>query len=302
MRTVPTTLSVAAALRQAVARLEPAASAALDAQLLLGHVLQRSRGALLARDDMPVPAALRIAFEAAVARRATGEPLAYITGRREFWSLDLAVSAAVLVPRPETELVVERALALCGAGPADVADLGTGSGAIALALGLERPRWRLTATDVSTDALRIARTNARTLRVRNLQFRAGRWYEPLEGLRFALILSNPPYIREDDPALADPALRHEPHRALSSGPTGLEALAALVAGAPDYLSAQGWIVLEHGADQSAAVADLLVARGFRHVRCHRDLAGLPRVTEGQRSWRCRERPALPSPPPQSASP
>lgn len=275
-------LSVAAALRWASARLRPATSAALDAELLLAHALTRSRGWLLAQGETTIPADRLLAFERAVERRAGGEPLAYITGQREFWSLELQVSPAVLVPRPETELVVERALALRDARPAEVADLGTGSGAIALALARERPQWTVTATDRSAAALTVATANARALNLENLRFRTGDWYEPLGDLRFALIVSNPPYIRSGDPVLGDPALRHEPRSALTSGPTGLEDLARIAAGAAARLAPEGWLVLEHGATQSRAVADLLVAQGFRHVRCHRDLAGLPRVTEAQR--------------------
>jgi len=275
-------LDIAAALRRAVARLRPSRSADLDAELLLGQVLACSRGALLARGDGLLSPQQRLDFERAVERRAAGEPLAYILGRREFWSLELEVNPAVLVPRPETELIVERALALWDSGPAEVCDLGTGSGAIALALARERPLWTVTATDCSGEALRVAAANARALRQENLRFQAGRWFDPLRSQRFALVVSNPPYIRSDDPALDDPALRHEPRGALTSGPTGLEDLARIAAGAPEHLVPGGWLVLEHGADQAAAVADLLVARGLRHVRCHRDLAGLPRVTEGQR--------------------
>jgi len=185
------------------------------------------------------------------------------------------------VPRPETELVVERALALLGTAPARVADLGTGSGAIALALARERPQWRVTATDRSAAALAVATANARALAVENVGFRAGDWYGPVAGERFDLIASNPPYVGATDPVLQGPALRHEPLAALASGASGLEDLAALIAGAGAHLSDAGWLVLEHGAGQAPAVEKLLVAQGFRHVRCHADLAGQARVTEAQ---------------------
>ena len=285
-----TSLSVAAALAEATARLRQApqtgasgaAGAALDAQLLLAHVLARPRSALLAHGQDALRPDQAAAFDSLVARRARGEPLAYLTGRKAFWTLELQVTPDVLVPRPETELLVERCLALWPAHPARVADLGTGSGAVALSLASERPNWQITATDRSAAALAVAEANARALGVGNVRFLEGDWFTPLAGQRFDLIASNPPYIAASDSALADPALRHEPLAALSSGPTGLEALRTLIAGAAAHLAEAGHLVLEHGAGQQRAVADLLVAQGFRHVRCHADLAGLPRVTEAQR--------------------
>ncbi|HLQ12388.1 MAG TPA: peptide chain release factor N(5)-glutamine methyltransferase [Steroidobacteraceae bacterium] len=275
-------LSVEAVLAGATARLQPSGSAALDAQLLLGFSMQRPRSWLLARGTALVGATALADFEQRLARRARGEPLAYLIGKREFWSLDLQVTPAVLVPRPETELVVERSLALLGEAAADVADLGTGSGAIALALARERPRWRVTATDRSAAALAVAVANARALALGNVEFLNGEWFEPLGDRRFELMACNPPYMAADDPALeGDAALRHEPPGALVAAQGGLADLATVVAGAPAHLSARGWLVLEHGAGQAAAVADLLVAQGFSHVRCHHDLAGLPRVTEAQ---------------------
>jgi len=187
----------------------------------------------------------------------------------------------VLVPRPETELLVERALALGSAPQARVADLGTGSGAVALALASERPHWRMTATELSAQALAVARANAAQLALTGIDFRQGSWFEPLAGERFDLILSNPPYIGSDDPALADPALAHEPRLALTPGADALACLRALVRGAPQHLEPGGWLLLEHGATQAAAVAGALVARGFAQVRSHRDLAGRERMTEGQ---------------------
>jgi release factor glutamine methyltransferase len=274
--------NIAAALARAAARLQARAGARFEAQLLLCHALSCTRSALLVREAEPLPPAQLASLERLVERRAAGEPMAYITGRREFWSLDLRVTPDVLVPRPETELVVERCLALVEKPDATVADLGTGSGAIALALARERPGWQLTASDRSQAALAVAIGNASALGLVNLRFRAGDWFAPLAGERYDLLASNPPYIALGDAALDDPALRHEPLSALASGPTGLEALATLIAGAPAHLQEGGWLVLEHGATQAGAVADLLVAQGFRHVRCHADLAGLARVTEAQR--------------------
>lgn len=274
--------TIATALTRTAALLQGLPGAALEAQLLLCHALCCTRGALLIREDELLQPVQLAAIERAAERRAHGEPLAYITGRKEFWSLDLLVTPAVLVPRPETELVVERCLALFEAPTATVADLGTGSGAIALALARERPSWQVTATDQSTAALAVAIANAAALSLANLRFCVGDWFAPLAAERFDLLASNPPYIALGDAALDDPALRHEPTSALASGPTGLEALTTLIAGAPAHLQESGWLVLEHGATQANAVADLLVARGFRHVRCHADLAGLARVTEAQR--------------------
>lgn len=274
--------TVRALLRAAEQRLAAGDSPRLDAELLLAALLGTGRAQLLAHGEDPVADALAARYRALVERRAGGEPLAYLTGRRDFWTLSLEVTPAVLVPRPETELVVERALALVDPGPADVADLGTGSGAIALALAAERPRWRVVATDRAAAALAVARGNATRLGLRNVEFLPGEWCAPLAGRRFRLIASNPPYVAAGDPALADPALRHEPLAALSPGPTGLEALWAIAEQARAHLLPGGWLVLEHGADQAAALARRLVALGYAHVRCHRDLAGRDRVTEA--SW------------------
>jgi release factor glutamine methyltransferase len=273
--------TVATVLARATSRLQPSGSAALDAQLLLAFSMARTRSGLLAQGEMPVGAAALADFEQRLERRAQGEPIAYLIGKREFWSLDLKVTPAVLVPRPETELVVERSLAVLGESAADIADLGTGSGAIALALAHERPRWRITATDRSAAALAVAAANARALAVSNVEFLNGDWFEPLSARRFQLLACNPPYLAADDPALDGAALRYEPQSALVAGKGGLADLSAVVAGAPAHLHPGGHLVLEHAAGQAAAVAELLVARGFTHVRCHHDLAGLPRVTEAQ---------------------
>jgi release factor glutamine methyltransferase len=255
-------------------------SCALEARVLLAHVLGIPRSRITSHPEASCVAAQARDYLALIERRAAGEPLAYLTGHREFWSLDLHVSAAVLVPRPETELLIERALALGPATAARVADLGTGSGAIALALAGERPQWQVVATDVSDAALTVARGNAATLGLPGIEFRLGSWYAALTPEPFDLLVSNPPYIDAGDPALA--LLQHEPQLALTPGADGLASLRHLAAGAAAHLRPGGWLLLEHGRDQAASVRDALVLAGFRHVRSHRDLAGLERMTEGQR--------------------
>ncbi|HEY4972902.1 MAG TPA: peptide chain release factor N(5)-glutamine methyltransferase, partial [Steroidobacteraceae bacterium] len=254
-------------------------SSRLDAELLLAHALQQPRSYLLAHDDEPVDEATIARYQALLARSTQGEPLAYLIGEREFWSLPLAVTPQVLIPRPETELAVERCLALRDAREAAVADLGTGSGAIALALAVERPQWRVMATDRDAGALQIARGNAERLGVRNVYFSQGDWFASLQGRQFDLIVSNPPYVAASDPALH--ALRYEPLAALSPGASGLEALRQILSQAPPHLLPGGWLVLEHGASQAAEIAGSLVDAGYARVRCHTDLAGRERVTEAQ---------------------
>jgi release factor glutamine methyltransferase len=257
---------------------DAAATAALDAALLLAHALGTTRARLLACAQAAVAPADVRRYQALVKRRASGEPLAYLTGVREFWSLPLRVSPAVLVPRPETELLVERALALQRSAAASAADLGTGSGAVALALASERPQWRIVATDLSAAALAVARGNAARLGL-GVEFRHGDWFAPLAGERFDLLISNPPYIAADDAALA--RLACEPRAALTPGADALQSLQTLVRGAPRHLLPAGWLLLEHGAEQGAQVRQALVLAGFSYVRSHRDLAGHERMTEGQ---------------------
>ncbi|SRR5579875_317881 len=280
----PTT---AALLEEGVARLAAPCAALdhprLDAELLLAHVLGTSRARLKSHPEEACEPHEREAYLALIARRAAGEPLAYLVGAKDFWSMRLAVSPAVLVPRPETELLVERALALRPEPTGEVADLGTGSGAIAIALARERPGWHVTATDISTDALAVAQRNAAHLGVRNVEFLAGSWFAPLEERRFQLILSNPPYVAEDDPALAAPPLAFEPRVALTCGPDAMACLKQIIGAAPSHLERGGWLLLEHGATQAAEVARELVVHGFTHVRSHRDLAGHERMTEARRA-------------------
>jgi release factor glutamine methyltransferase len=265
-------------------------SAALDAELLLAHVLSVPRARFRSHpEDVPAPAQRSLYLEL-IERRARGEPLAYIVGYRDFWTLKLAVSPAVLVPRPETELLVERALALRTERVARVVDLGTGSGAIALALASERPEWQVTATDISGEALAVARGNARSHGLMRVEFLQGDWLEPLSGRKFDVIVSNPPYIGAEEPEMASPALRFEPRGALTPAAhaaplratsDALASLRIIIQSAPPHLEPGGWLLLEHGSTQATQVARALVERGFRHVRSHRDLAGHERMTEGQ---------------------
>lgn len=223
----------------------------------------------------------RGAYLALIERRAQGEPLAYLLGRKEFWSLELEVGPGVLVPRPETELLIERALTLRPEPSGTVADLGTGSGAIAIALARERPRWRIVATDLSEEALSIARRNVRALAATHVELLAGEWFAPLGDRRFDLVLSNPPYVAGDDPLLGSPPLKFEPPIALTPGGDGLAHLRRIIRAAPDHLERGAWLLLEHGATQAPEVARELRERGFGHIRSHRDLAGHERMTEGR---------------------
>jgi release factor glutamine methyltransferase len=253
----------------------------LDAEALLGALVRRSRAQLIAFDESPVDELTAAMFQAGLARRASGEPLAYITGIREFWSLPLVVSPAVLVPRPETELLVELCLQRFGAEPRKVADLGTGSLAIAAALASERPAWAIVATDRSSEALGIASINRQRLKLDNIELREGNWCAALEDAAatdgFDAILGNPPYVDAGDAALV--ALAHEPLDALVAADEGYADLLALAAGARSHLKSAGMLLLEHGTGQAARLHAELVALGYARVVCHRDLAGHDRVTE-----------------------
>jgi release factor glutamine methyltransferase len=243
-----------------------------DAEILLAAAAGLSRALLLVRDE-PLPDAVVARFAEWTRRRAAGEPVAYLLGRREFWSREFEVDGAVLMPRPETELLVERVLELVGTRDASVADLGTGSGAIAIA------------SDVSATALAVAQRNGQRLAPGRVDWRqstsAQDWFSPLAGERFDAIASNPPYIAADDPALADDGVRFEPRGALTPGGDGFGALDILINEAPGHLAPGGWLVLEHGAAQGSAVRAALEARGFGSVTSHRDLAGHERISEAR---------------------
>lgn len=275
-------VSLSQALADAVPRL-PGAEARHEAEVLLLHVLQQPRSWLFAHATDLLAAADVAAFNDLLARRAGGEPVAYIIGRRGFWTLDLDVDGATLIPRPETELLVEQALLrLPGDRDLDVADLGTGSGAIALALASERPRARVLATDASAAALAVAQRNAERNQLRNVRFAQGSWHAPLADARFDLIASNPPYIRQDDPHLLEGDLRFEPASALASGADGLDDIRQITAGAQAHLHPGGWLLLEHGWDQGPAIRDLLRQAGLQEVDTVQDLEQRDRVTLGRR--------------------
>lgn len=271
-------MRVSDALEQARA----AGLARLDAQLLLSHRLQRPRTWLLAHDDAELDASASEAFRSDIARRATGEPLAYIIGRRDFYGLTLQVTPAVLVPRPETELLVDWGLEVLTAVSTEgrrpqAIDLGTGSGAIALAVKHRSPRSCVLAVDRSLDALRVARANAQALAL-DIEFASGDWWMAAAGRRFDLALANPPYIDGSDSHLQ--LLKHEPLDALTPGHDGLAALRKVIEGAPPHMNSGAVLLLEHGHDQAQAVRGLLQACGFHDVSTRNDLAGIPRCTGG----------------------
>jgi release factor glutamine methyltransferase len=284
----PPAASITTAIKEAANALHGRSdSPRLDAEILLARVLDLPRSALIVRGDETLSPERRASFAALIERRVAGEPVAYLTGSREFWSMTLCVSPAVLVPRPETELLVELALSFLPPGgpfpgetpsgePLRVLDLGTGSGAIALALGLERPDARITGVDISSAALAVAIQNAERLEQSGVRWRIGSWFEAVPGEHFDLILANPPYIAAGDPALTD--LASEPMLALSPGPTGLEAITEIALRAADHLRPHGRLLLEHGASQAEAVSGLLVQHGWADIRTHADYAGRPRVT------------------------
>lgn len=256
----------------------------LDAELLLAHSLGKGRSYLLAHpEETPATAALED-FRRCLAARGRGEPIAYLTSKREFWSLELKVNPATLIPRHETELLVELALQrIPGDADWDLLDLGTGSGAVALALARERPRCRVTATDMSEAALAVAKENAAALGVGNVEFAHGDWFSPLGKKSFKLIVSNPPYVAERDPHLTQGDVRFEPRSALTSGPDGLDDIRRIAASASAYLEPQGWLLLEHGHDQGAAVRASLTAHGLTDVATFKDLSGQDRVSGGMRT-------------------
>lgn len=255
---------------------------AREAELLLGHALGRDRAWLYAHADDALAADDAVRFHALLVRRASGEPVAYLIGRREFWSLDLTVTPDVLIPRPETELLVQLALRrISQSGEVEIADLGTGSGAVALAIARERPRARVLATDASAAALAVARGNAERLGIGNVEFAQGNWCTALGTGKFDLIVSNPPYIAETDKHLAQGDLRFEPFAALASGADGLDAIRAIAGGARAHLKPGAWLLFEHGFDQGTVARDVLSRNGFVEVFTALDLEQRERVSGGR---------------------
>jgi release factor glutamine methyltransferase len=253
-----------------------------DAEILLCHVLGVTRSYLLTWPEKTLTANQYAQFQALSARRAQGEPIAYLTGHKEFWSLDLQVTENTLIPRPETELLVELAfLRLPSDCQALVIDLGTGSGAIALAIAQERPLCRVLATDKSTTALNVAQANAQALGLHRVQFLVSDWWAGLGEIKARLIVSNPPYVAIADPHLSQGDVRYEPRSALVAGRDGLADIRQLIAQSSEHMVAQGWLLLEHGYDQAEAVRALFEQYAYDSVTTYQDLAGLPRVTVGQ---------------------
>ncbi|WP_079200842.1 peptide chain release factor N(5)-glutamine methyltransferase [Pseudomonas sp. CC6-YY-74] len=253
----------------------------LDVELLLAQALGKSRSYLHTWPEREIDAAPGARFAADLARRQAGEPVAHILGRQGFWSLELDVAAHTLIPRPDTELLVETALQLIPATPTAVLDLGTGTGAIALALASERPAWQVSGVDRVPQAVALAERNRARLKLANARFSESHWFAALAGQRYQLIVSNPPYIAAGDQHLGEGDLRFEPSSALVAGVDGLDDIRLIIEQAPAYLEPSGWLLLEHGFDQAAAVRGLLAARGFSAVESRRDLGGHERISLGR---------------------
>ncbi|WP_110641289.1 peptide chain release factor N(5)-glutamine methyltransferase [Salinicola sp. CPA57] len=269
------------ALRDAAARLIASPTARLDAEVLLAHVCETNRTWLYTWGDRELMPAQQERFQTLIARRTEGLPVAYLVGAREFWGLSLETSPATLIPRPDTERLVEVALESAPMPKGELLDLGTGTGAIALAFASERPGWRVTGVDVSTDAVALAQSNAERLAIANARFLKSDWFSALSGRRFDLIVSNPPYIADDDPHLLLDDVRFEPRSALVAGASGMSDLEWLTGQAPSYLTPGGWLWMEHGYAQAQQVREALSHRGFHDVGSRYDLAGHQRVSGGQ---------------------
>lgn len=277
-------VTVGAALQRTLHELEVTSpTPRLDAEVLLMHACGIDRSELITRHETALTDEQQNQLQGLLARRQRGEPVAYLTGLREFWSMEFNVTPATLIPRPETELLVEKALEHI---PHDatwtIADLGTGSGAIALAIAKERPCCRVIAADNSPVALEVARSNAAKFGLTNIEFRQGDWFTPLAGATFDMIVSNPPYIRAGDPYLKQGDLRYEPATALVSGADGLDAIRHIARHAREFLKPGGWLLFEHGWDQAVAIGELLRQHGYRDMVCHQDLAGHARVAACRR--------------------
>lgn len=273
--------NIACLLRRSAALADVSDTPRLDTEVLLGHVLEKPRTYLFTWPEHELTDAQYRLFEALFARRLRGEPVAHLTGYREFWSLSLSVSSATLIPRPDTELLVETALQLPLPEDAQIADLGTGTGAIALALASERPAWQVIAVDSASEAVALAEANRQQLDLHNVEIRRSDWFAALDGSRFDLVISNPPYIDEEDPHLEQGDVRFEPASALVSGEQGLADLKTIIQQAPVYLKDGGWLLLEHGWLQAQVVREMMQAVGFAQVDTRQDLGERDRATLGQ---------------------
>lgn len=280
----PSVVTVGAALRKALHELElTSPTPRLDAEVLLMHACGLDRSGLITHHEMALTGEQQQRLYSLLDRRKHGEPAAYLTGTREFWSMELCVTSATLIPRPETELLVEKALEHI---PHDaewtIADLGTGCGAIALALAKERPRCRIVATDISSAALEVAKSNAKKLGLANIEFLEGDWFAPLVRETFDMIVSNPPYVRVGDPHLKLGDVRFEPATALVSSADGLDAIRHIALHAREFIRPGGLLLFEHGWDQAVTVGELLRQHSYRDMVCHQDLAGHTRVAACRR--------------------
>jgi release factor glutamine methyltransferase len=275
-------LEIGAALDDATSRLSTVSeSPRLDAELLLARSLDVARSYLFAHPEEPMDPGAVVRFHDVLGKRIQGMPMAYITGEKEFWSMTLMVNPATLVPRPDTETLVDQALMRIPRRTATrIVDLGTGAGGVALAIARERPLCQVVATDISADALAVASLNARELAIPNVEFVAGHWLEPLAERTFDLVVSNPPYVASDDPHLA--ALRYEPASALVAGADGLDAIREIAATAMAVLEPGGDLLVEHGAEQADSVAAILRNNGWTEYRAVNDLSGQPRVSIAQK--------------------
>lgn len=269
-------------LRAAIARLAGSESPKRDAEILLGFVTGKSRSWIIAFDDSELSAEQLSQLEALLARREKGEPVAWLTGQREFWSLSLSVSPDTLIPRPDTELLVEQALAHLPDTASTILDLGTGTGAIALAIASERPDCQVMGVDRIAAAVALAESNAQRLGITNARFRLSNWFSAVSDKQFTLIVSNPPYIDAEDEHLQQGDVRFEPDSALIAGDSGLADIKQIAAEAGHYLLPGGWLMLEHGWQQADAVRDILLQNHFVHATTCKDYGGNDRVTYAQK--------------------
>lgn len=258
-------------------------ASALDARVLLASALQRTVTYLYTWPDKAIDSTELHRYQRYIEQREQGTPIAYITGQRDFWSLSLKVSPATLIPRPDTETLVEQALLRLSPSPATICDLGTGTGAVALAIASERPDCQVVAVDLVAEAVELATTNARTNNLTNVTVLQSSWFANIQGRQFDMIVSNPPYVESLSPYLKQGDVRFEPTSALTAGSDGLDDIQYIVRHAGHYLTAQGWLLLEHGYTQGPAVRTLLHEAGFNQVSTISDLSGQPRITGGQ--WR-----------------